>query len=184
MTWEELNGYIACCKRCALCNGRHHVVIGKGTHNEGGILLVGEGPGEHEDLEGVPFVGQAGRLLDLATEAAGLDRNMLYIANIIKCRPPENRDPLEEEANACLPFLRAQFQLLKPKVVVAMGRVAMKYLLNLDEGITSARGKVIKKGDTIFIPTYHPAAILRDESKKIDLYKDLVLANEKFHEIK
>lgn len=183
MTWEELNGYIAGCKACNLCSSRHNVVIGKGAHNEGGIFLIGEGPGEHEDLEGVPFVGQAGRILELTITAAGLDRDMLYIANIVKCRPPENRNPLDEEANACLPFLRAQFSLLKPKIVVAMGKVAAKYLLGTEESISAIHGSIIKKGDTIFIPTYHPAALLRDETKKIDFYKDLLLAKEKFIEL-
>lgn len=106
MTWEELNSLIANCRKCELCKERHNVVIGKGVHKEQGVLLVGEGPGEHEDEEGVPFVGQAGRLLELTIDAAGLDRNSLYIANVIKCRPPQNREPLPEEASACMDFLR------------------------------------------------------------------------------
>lgn len=180
MTWEELNSYIAGCKRCGLCEGRRNVVIGKGAHTQHGILMVGEGPGEHEDEEGIPFVGQAGRLLDLTVEAVGFDNEALYIANVVKCRPPQNREPLPEEEQACMPYLRAQFQLLQPSIVVTLGAVASKAVAGIQEGITKSRGTWIKKGSTLFMPTYHPAAILRDESKKLDFYRDLVLVKEKY----
>lgn len=180
MTFEELNSYIAGCGKCGLCKTRHNVVIGKGSHSERGILLVGEGPGEQEDLQGSPFVGQAGRLLDMALDAVAIDRNALYIANIVKCRPPENRNPLPEEVEACMPYLRAQFSLLKPMIVVAMGAVASKSLKLADDGITKVRGQWIERGGTLFLPTYHPAALLRNSALKIDFYRDLTAVKEKY----
>lgn len=173
MNWEEFEANAQKCRSCGLCNTRNNVVIGKGSRNTGRILFVGEGPGENEDRRGIPFVGQAGRLFDLALEALDFSKDDYYIANVVKCRPPENREPSEDECNACLPLLRTQFVLLKPKIVVALGSVAARALISRDARITNVRGQWLKKGDTLFTATYHPAALLRDESKKVDFYYDL-----------
>jgi len=184
MNWEELENGIKNCKRCGLCNSRTHVVLGRGSKNEGKILFVGEGPGENEDKEGLPFVGQAGRKLDLALSAIGFNEEDYYIGNVVKCRPPQNREPLPDEVSACLPILRQQFVLLKPKIVVCLGSVALKALINPEGRITADRGVFVTKGGTKFIATYHPAALLRDESKRMDFYNDLKLVKKAMDEIK
>ena len=128
MTWEELLDYCSRCQRCALAQTRKHVVVGRGNRNAP-ILFVGEGPGAQEDEQGIPFVGQAGKLLDLALEACGFPPDLYYIANVVKCRPPQNRNPLREETEACMPYLREQFRLIKPKIVVCLGSVASVALI-------------------------------------------------------
>ncbi len=173
MNWEEFEAKAQKCTSCGLSATRNSVVIGRGSKNTGRILFVGEGPGENEDRRGLPFVGQAGRLFDLALQALEFSEDDYYIANVVKCRPPENREPSEDECNACLPLLRAQFVLLRPKIVVALGSVAARALISRDARITAVRGQWFTKGDTLFTATYHPAALLRDESKKIDFYYDL-----------
>ena len=173
MNWEEFENTARQCKACGLCEGRLTVVIGRGSRNTGRILFVGEGPGENEDKQGVPFVGQAGRLLDLALEALEFSRDDYYIANIVKCRPPQNRNPSLEECEACLPLLRQQYRLLKPKIVVALGAVAANNLIDKNKTITSMRGQWFDKGGILFTSTYHPAALTRDSSKKPDFYYDL-----------
>ena len=174
MTWEELENAAKNCKSCGLCAERHNVVIGRGSKTPGKILFVGEGPGENEDRQGLPFVGQAGRLLDLALDAAGYSAEDYYIGNVVKCRPPQNREPLPEEISRCLPILRAQFVLLQPKIVVCLGAVAAKALINPEAKISAIRGTCTEKGGTKFFATYHPAALLRDESKKMDFYRDIL----------
>lgn len=173
MTWEEFEAQAKKCRACGLCSTRNNVVIGRGSTNTGRILFVGEGPGENEDKRGLPFVGQAGRLFDLALSALEFSPDDYYIANIVKCRPPENREPSEDECNACLPLLRQQFVLLRPRIVVALGSVAARNLISRDARITSVRGQWFNKGGTLFTATYHPAALLRDESKKVDFFYDL-----------
>lgn len=142
------------------------------------IMLIGEGPGADEDMQGEPFVGKAGKLMDMAFEALGIKKEELYIANIVKCRPPFNRNPEQDEELACLDYLRNQVILVKPKIIVLLGSVALKNVLGKEYGITSSRGKWIEKRGIYYMPTWHPAALLRDESKKIEFLNDLKLVFE------
>lgn len=170
-TWEELEQGIANCKKCKLCSNRTNIVLGEGNRNAT-IMLIGEGPGADEDREGIPFVGKAGKLMNQALIGIGKPREELYIANIVKCRPPNNRNPEQEEADACREYLLSQIQLVKPKIIVLLGSVALKNILGEEYGITAARGNWIEKDGIFYMPTWHPAALLRDESKKIDFWKD------------
>ncbi len=172
LSWDVLEDACLHCTRCRLCETRTHVVIGKGNRCAP-ILFVGEGPGRQEDEQGIPFVGQAGQLLDLALIGIGFEPEDYYIANVVKCRPPENRTPVAEECQACMDYLRAQFALIKPKIVVCMGNVALTYLMSPEARISRVHGQWTKKQDVLFTATYHPAALLRDESKKLDFWKDL-----------
>ena len=181
MDWDVFEKLMAGCLSCGLASGRTNVVLGRGSRKEGCILFVGEGPGENEDREWLPFVGQAGRLLDLALSALEFPAEDYYVANVVKCRPPQNREPSADEVKACLPFLRQQFVLLKPRIVVALGSVALKALIDPDARITARRGKWVQKGNTLFTATYHPAALLRDESKKLDFYNDLRSVRTEFY---
>lgn len=173
-TWEELEKSIENCKKCKLFKTRNNIVFGTGN-KEADIMLIGEGPGADEDMQGEPFVGKAGKLMNMAFEALGIKREEVYIANIVKCRPPSNRNPEEDEAIACLDYLRNQVLLVKPKIIVLLGSVALKNVLGKEYGITSSRGKWIEKKGIRYMPTWHPAALLRDETKKIDFIKDLNL---------
>jgi uracil-DNA glycosylase family 4 len=151
------------CTRCALAAGRTTVVFGEGDP-DAGLMVVGEGPGRDEDLAGRPFVGRSGQLLDrLLLEEAELDREQVYIANVVKCRPPGNRDPLPDEIAACRPYLEEQVALIHPAVLLTLGNFATKLLLNTSEGITKVRGRTYPYGTTgaVIVPTYHPAAALR-----------------------
>ena len=147
------------------------------------VMLVGEGPGHDEDISGRPFVGPAGKLLDRMLASVGFSREEVYIANVVKCRPPNNRNPEEDEAEACLPFLRAQYALIRPRIVVCLGSVATRYLYDPDARITRVRGVFKEKGGTWFLPTYHPAALLRDESKKRDAWEDMKALRRKYAEL-
>ena len=171
-TWEQLEESIKNCKKCKLCNNRNNIVLGTGDRNAN-IMLIGEGPGADEDREGIPFVGKAGKLMNQAFEGLGIDRSKLYIANVVKCRPPGNRNPEAEEATACMDYLRAQVMLVKPKIIVLLGSVALKNILGEEYGITASRGKWIEKKGIKYLATWHPAALLRDESKKIEFWNDL-----------
>ncbi len=177
--WQTLKAQVAACQGCALCNTRTHTVFGEGNvHAE--ILFVGEGPGREEDLQGRPFVGPAGQLLDKMLAAIDLDRTKVYIANVVKCRPPQNRVPLEEEAFACLPYLRAQTGLIKPKIIVCLGATAAKYIYDRDVRITRERGVWKEKKGVWVIPTYHPAALLRDPEKKKEAWEDFKSIRERY----
>lgn len=176
--WEDLENSIKDCKNCKLCNGRKNIVFGVGN-KEADLMFIGEGPGGYEDIQGIPFVGKAGQLMNRAFEGLGIKREEVYIANIVKCRPPNNRDPESDEVLACLNYLRNQVILVKPRVVVLLGRIALKNILGDDYGITASRGKIIEKKGIIYIPTWHPAALLRDENKKIEFWNDLKLAKNK-----
>ena len=136
-------------------------------------MLIGEGPGADEDREGIPFVGKAGKLMDKAFIGLGIKREEVYIANIVKCRPPQNRNPESDEAVACMDYLRSQVMLVKPKIIVLLGSVALKNILGNEYGITASRGKWIEKNGILYIPTWHPAALLRDDNKKIEFWQDL-----------
>lgn len=169
--WEELEQSIVDCKRCKLCQGRSNIVFAEGN-KEADVMLIGEGPGADEDREGIPFVGKAGQLMNKAFDALNIDRSKLYIANVVKCRPPKNRVPEEDEATACLDYLRNQVMLVKPKIIVLLGSTALKNILGKEYGITAVRGKWMERKQIQYMPTWHPAALLRDETKKIEFWKD------------
>ncbi len=171
-TWEELEEQCSKCTKCNLCNTRNNVVIGTGSKSAK-IMFIGEGPGADEDAQGIPFVGKAGQLMNKAFEGIGIRREEVYIANIVKCRPPNNRNPEDEEAIKCKEFLDSQIELINPEIIVLLGNVALKNILGKEYGITSSRGKIIEKDKIKYVPTFHPAALLRDENKKILFWKDL-----------
>ena len=180
--WEELEEAIVDCNKCKLCNTRRNIVFGTGNKNAK-IMFIGEGPGADEDMQGVPFVGRAGKLMNMAFGIVGIEREDVYIANIVKCRPPANRNPEEDEANACLDYLRNQVMLVKPEIIVLLGSVALKNILGKEYGITASRGKWFEKMQIKYMPTWHPAALLRDETKKADFIKDLKLVVEEVNKI-
>ena len=168
---------------CGLCQTRHNVVFGVGRQ-DADILLVGEGPGEQEDLTGIPFVGPAGKLLDDMLSIIDLDRNTnCYIANIVKCRPPHNRDPQADEQEACIGFLRAQTALIRPKIIICLGRIAATRLISPDFRITRQHGTWIKRGGVWMTAIYHPSALLRDVSKRPETFDDLLVIRDKIREV-
>ena len=172
MDWISLQQQCDSCRKCPLADTRTNVVFGTGVQNAE-VMLIGEGPGEQEDLQGVPFVGRAGQLLDDMLEIIDLSRSTnVYIANIVKCRPPGNRVPLPEEQEACKGFLREQIRIVQPWIIVALGATAAQTLVSPALRITRDRGKWQQKGRFWILPTYHPAALLRDESKKRDAWTD------------
>ncbi len=181
-TFEELKQSIQNCQKCKLCNNRNNIVFGTGNEHSK-VMFIGEGPGADEDMQGIPFVGKAGKLMNMAFEGIGINRKEVYIANIVKCRPPANRNPEDDEVVACLDYLRNQVMLVKPKIIVLLGSVALKNILGKEYGITQSRGKWVEKKGIMYMPTWHPAALLRDESKKIDFWQDLKKVKEKMIEI-
>lgn len=173
MDWNALEQTCMGCQRCALADGRHNVVFGVGSR-DAEVLFVGEGPGENEDLQGEPFVGRAGKLLDDMLELIDLDRKKnVYIANIVKCRPPHNRDPLNTEQDACIGYLRNQVALIRPKIIVCLGRIAAMRLIREDYRITREHGQWVEKAGVAMTALYHPAAILRDPGKRPETFDDL-----------
>lgn len=183
MDFETLRQECLVCQRCSLCKTRTNVVFGQGVANAE-VLFVGEGPGANEDAQGLPFVGRSGQLLDHYLEAVDLSRNKnIFIANIVKCRPPENRDPLPEESAACIPWLRQQFRLLRPKIVVCLGRIAAQQLIDPKLSVTKDHGKFFEKQGTLFMATLHPAALLRNPNNKPQAFADFVALREKILEI-
>ena len=181
--WEALEQKCLNCTGCGLCETRHHVVFGVGNR-ETEVLFVGEGPGEQEDLQGEPFVGPAGKLLDDMLSIVDIDRGSnCYIANIVKCRPPRNRDPLETEQEACIGYLRNQFALIRPKIIVCLGRIAAKKLIDPDFRITRQHGQWFKRGDFWMMATFHPSALLRDVSKRPEAFDDLMALRAKMKEL-
>ena len=172
MDWNELKAACAQCRNCSLCEQRHHVVFGVGNE-QAEVMFVGEGPGENEDLQGEPFVGAAGHLLDDMLEIIGLDRKGVYITNIVKCRPPQNRDPLNVEQDACIGYLRRQTMLLQPKIIVCLGRIAAMRLIRPDFKITREHGQWTEKSGVRMMAIYHPSALLRDPDKRPETFEDL-----------
>lgn len=162
-SWDELERVALSCTRCPLAEGRTQVVFGVGSR-DADLVFVGEGPGAEEDRQGIPFVGRAGQLLTRLIEGIGLTRDEVYICNVVKCRPPGNRDPLPAEIASCRPYLEAQLDLLQPAVLVTLGNFATKLLLDTKTGITKLRGQefVIRDGAAVLVPTLHPAAVLRN----------------------
>jgi len=167
--WRE-----AClkCRRCSLCQGARGVVFGEGNPRAQ-IMFVGEGPGAEEDRLGRPFVGAAGQLLDRIIAAAGWQREEVYIANVVKCRPPGNRQPLKDEIDSCLPLLEKQVQLINPRIIVCLGAIAAKALIRPSFSITRERGCWHQQGSRMIMPTFHPAALLRDPAKKRPVWEDI-----------
>lgn len=178
MDWETLEQKCAACTACSLADTRTNCVFGTGSRTAK-LLFVGEAPGEQEDLSGVPFVGRAGQLLNKFLDAVDIPREDVYIANILKCRPPKNRDPLPEEENACIGYLREQVRLLRPKIIVCLGRIAAAKLIKPDFRITKEHGEWFEKGDFVMTAVYHPAYLLRDPRKKEDMLTDMKRLREK-----
>lgn len=163
---EKLNNECLSCNKCELCQGRHNVVFGIGNPTAK-IMFIGEGPGEQEDLKGEPFVGKSGQLLDKYLSLIDLDRNSnIYIANIVKCRPPHNRDPKPQEQDVCIEYLRQQVKIVRPRIIVCLGRIAAQRLISPEFRVTSQHGQFFEKGGILFMGTFHPSALLRNESNK------------------
>jgi DNA polymerase len=183
MTWEELTSACSTCRKCDLCETRTNVVFGVGNR-EADLMLIGEGPGENEDLQGEPFVGLGGKLLDKMLAAVDLDRHSnVYIANIVKCRPPRNRDPEPQEQEACLDWLRAQVSLIHPKIIVCLGRIAATKLIKPDMKITKEHGIFFEKGGILMMATLHPAALLRNPGNKPAAFEDFLKLRKKLDEM-
>ena len=171
-TWEALEHDCKNCRECSLWETRTNVVFGVGNQNAE-VLFIGEGPGANEDAQGVPFVGRAGHLLDDMLEIIGLKRDDVYIANIVKCRPPQNRDPLNTEKDACSGYLRRQLELMQPKILVCLGRISAAEIIKPDFRITQEHGQFFEKDGMQMMALYHPAALLRDPGKKPETFEDL-----------
>lgn len=181
-SWQELEKQCMSCKGCGLWETRNHVVFGVGNQNAD-LMFVGEGPGEQEDLKGEPFVGPAGQLLDDMLSIIDIDRSKCYIANIVKCRPPRNRDPLEQEQEACMDYLRNQIALVQPKVIVCLGRIAAMRLIDPNYRITREHGRWVQRGDFFLSAIYHPSALLRDPSKRPETFEDLLSIRAKLEQL-
>ena len=171
-TLERLESLIKDCTACKLCEGRNKFVFGSGNPNAD-VMCVGEGPGAEEDKQGLPFVGRAGQLLTDILKAIKFEREEVYIANIVKCRPPDNRTPFPDEMDTCLPYLRKQYELIQPKLILCLGLTAAKGLLKTRESLTSMRGKLYEFEDAKVMVTYHPAALLRNPNWKRPCWEDL-----------
>ena len=169
------------CQRCALADTRTNLVFGDGSPDTP-IMFIGEGPGEQEDKQGVPFVGRAGQLLDQMLDIIGLDRSSYYICNIVKCRPPHNRDPLNIEQDACIGWLQEQIRIVQPKIIVCLGRIAACRLIRDDYKITREHGQWMQKDGVWMTAIYHPSALLRDESKRPETFDDLKSIQKKLKE--
>ena len=182
-SWPTLMEEMRDCRKCGLCAGRTHVVPGEGSV-EADLMFVGEGPGQQEDLQGRPFVGPSGELLTKMIHAIGMERSECYIANIVKCRPPGNRNPAPEEAEACLLYLRAQTALIRPKVVVLLGKIACRYILREEVFVTRDHGLWFERKGVWFMPTYHPSALLRDPAKKREAWEDFKKVRDRLNELR
>ncbi len=181
INWDDLKRTCFDCTKCGLCETRHNVVFGIGPETAD-VMLIGEGPGEQEDLRGEPFVGPAGKLLDDMLSIIDLSRENCYIANIVKCRPPRNRDPLETEQEACIGYLRNQVALIRPKIIVCLGRISATRLIRQDFRITREHGTWMEKNGIWMSAIYHPSALLRDVTKRPETFDDLLSIREKIRE--
>ena len=182
LDWQSLEETCKNCSRCDLCKTRHNVVFGVGP-KDADIMFIGEGPGEQEDLQGEPFVGPAGKLLDDMLSIVDLSRENCYIANIVKCRPPGNRDPKEEEQEACIDFLRNQVALIRPKIIVCLGRISAMRIIRPDYRITREHGVWVQKNGIWMTAIYHPSALLRDLSKRPETFEDILSLREKYRDL-
>jgi DNA polymerase len=180
--WNDLKFRCDGCMSCPLGKTRTNLVFGVGNR-EADLMFVGEAPGQAEDEQGIPFVGAAGKLLDRYLYAVGIPRESVYIANILKCRPPMNRDPLPEEEDACIGYLREQVRLIQPKIIVCLGRISAMRLIKPDYRITREHGQFIRKGDFLMTAVYHPAALLRDGTKKEDMLLDFERIKEQLDQL-
>lgn len=172
--YNDLLKGIENCKKCRLCEGRNNIVPGDGSINAQ-VVFVGEGPGKDEDLQGKPFVGQAGKFLSELLAGIGISREDVFITNVVKCRPPNNRDPQEDEIETCIPYLREQIKLIKPKVICTLGKHALKTMISKELNISPSHGKLFKKGSFHFFAHYHPAAALYNPNLRSVIQRDFVL---------
>ena len=183
MDWDTLERTCGSCQKCALADTRHNVVFGVGPR-DAEVMCIGEGPGENEDLQGEPFVGRGGKLLDDMLELIDLDRSRnVYIANIVKCRPPQNRDPLNTEQDACIGYLRNQVALIRPKIIICLGRIAAMRLIKEDFKISREHGQWFEKAGVQMTALFHPAAILRDPRRRPETFEDLKRIQEKIRAV-
>lgn len=183
MDWNQLEALCLECRNCGLCETRNNVVFGVGNRTAN-IMFVGEGPGEQEDLQGEPFVGAAGKLLDDMLSIIDLSRKEnVYIANVVKCRPPRNRDPEDGEQDACFGYLQNQIELVNPKIIVCLGRIAARKLIQEDYRITKQHGTWVQKNGIWYTAIYHPSALLRDLSKRPETFSDLLSIREKLRTV-
>ena len=181
--WAQLKTECEACRACTLCQTRHNVVFGVGNP-QAEVLFVGEGPGENEDLQGEPFVGRGGKLLDTMLNAVGLSRHRnIYIANMVKCRPPQNRDPLPEEQQACARWLQQQIRMISPKIVVCLGRIAACHFISDDFKVTKQHGQFYEKDGILYMGMFHPAAILRNPNQKPIAFEDFIKLRDKIEDI-
>lgn len=181
--WDELKNHCMGCNRCELGSTRTNLVFGVGNENAE-VVFIGEGPGEQEDLKGEPFVGRSGQLLDKYMDAVGLDRKKnIYIANMVKCRPPQNRDPKPEEQDCCIEWLREQIRLIRPKIIVCVGRIAAQRLIGPDFKVTKQHGEFIEKNGVLMMGTFHPAALLRNPNNKPQALEDFLGLRDKIKEV-
>lgn len=183
LSWEELEKQCHNCTKCGLCETRKNVVFGVGAR-DARIMFIGEGPGEQEDLQGEPFVGAAGKLLDDMLSIIDLNRDNCYIANIVKCRPPKNRDPMDIEQDACIGYLREQVALIKPQVIVCLGRIAAQRIIDPEYRISKSHGQWIDRNDVWMTAIYHPSALLRDPSKRPETFDDLLSIRNRLDKMK
>ena len=182
LNWESLQTACLSCTSCPLSQTRHNVVFGVGPQ-DAEVMFVGEGPGENEDLQGEPFVGAAGKFLDEMLSIIDLGRENCYITNIVKCRPPRNRDPMQTEQDACIGFLRAQTKLIQPKIIVCLGRIAAMRLIKPDFKITREHGQWFEKNGFQMMAVYHPAALLRDPRRRPESFEDFKGLQQKINEL-
>lgn len=183
LDWDALKEECLQCTKCELCKSRNNVVFGVGR-KDADIMFIGEGPGEQEDLKGEPFVGPAGKLLDDMLSIIDLDREICYIANIVKCRPPHNRDPYDNEQDACISYLRNQVALIKPKIIVCLGRIAAMRVIDPQFRISRQHGTWFERNGIYMTAIYHPSALLRDPSKRPETFEDLLEIRKKYLQIK
>lgn len=180
--WDALYEECIHCQKCGLAETRTNVVFGEGAR-DAEVMFIGEGPGEQEDRTGRPFVGRAGQLLDDMLAMIDLKREKVFIGNMVKCRPPQNRDPLPAESEACMPWLREQFRLLRPKIVVCLGRIAAQRMIRPNFSVTKEHGQFIEKGGILFMGTFHPAALLRQPQNKPTAFEDFVALRETIEKV-
>ena len=182
MTLEELCQKCASCQKCELGSTRTNLVFGAGNKNAK-LMFIGEAPGEQEDLSGIPVVGRAGKLFDKYLEAVGISRDEVYIANMLKCRPPKNRDPLPAEQDVCIEYLREQVKIIKPKMIVCLGRISAMRLISPDYKITKEHGVWVKKGQYDMTAVYHPSLLLRDPRRKDEMLADMMEVARRYREL-
>lgn len=181
-TYDELKKFVDHCRRCELCSTRNHAVMGKGNLHSP-ILFIAEAPGRNEDRDGVPFTGRSGELFDQLLDSIGMGREEIYLTNVVKCHPPGNRDPKPQEQELCIPYLKYETLLIRPKIIVCLGRIAAQRIIRPDYRITREHGCFIERKNTWLTAVYHPSAVLRDESKLPEIQKDFVKIQKKLEEL-